>query len=300
MALKCSAGIVFWRALFYWHWYLPANFPNQTKTIENMKKLLLLMLPVLVALTSCDNYGKKLAVGESEIFYKGEGLSEKDAKALGDFLVDHELFDKKRKSSAQLIKEGNKYIVRLVMASKEVDPAVRLNIWKLQTDLSNDVFDGAEAHFALADDRFENEEILEPTSVVKLGMASVIYDSKSFKKDEAQKLVDFFKEQGLFTSDKAADVLLRTEEGSPIIRVIVDKAYLEENKETVMPVFGYWQYLLQNNIEPYKEAKMWLTTTTYEDYKKIPKLSAEEVAALEGAPSGTENTSVTETVPPAE
>ncbi len=258
-----------------------------------MKKLLLLVLPVLAVLTSCDNYGEKVAVGESEVFYKGDGVTQKDAQALGEFLKENELFVNDEKRSAQLLKEGNKYIVNLVVDKKAAAPSFRLNLWKLQSNLSNSVFAGADTRFSFTDDKFNNGDVLEATNVVKLGTASIYYDGGAIKKTDVQQLGEFLQAKGMLTEGKEADLLVRSESGAPTIRVIVDKAYMEENLELVLPAFGYWQHLVQNELPAFKKANLLLTSTAYEDYKKVPTLSAEELAQFEK--SFAETTNATQT-----
>ena len=55
-----------------------------------MRKLLMLLLPLTLILTSCnlfDNYGKKAEINDKlTVYYKGEGVTEAEAKKLGAFL----------------------------------------------------------------------------------------------------------------------------------------------------------------------------------------------------------------------
>lgn len=257
-----------------------------------MRKFLLLLLPVMVALSSCDDYGKKVAVGESEVFYKGEGVTQKDAEKVGDFLVENKLFDKKQKSSAQVTKDGDTYVVHLVMDAKTMDPGLKLNMWKLQADLSKNVFDGSDARFAFTDERLKDQETLSPVAVAKVGKTSVTYDSGDFTKKPMQNLATFLQEKGLLTADKEADILVKKDGEAPVVRIIVNKDYIKENEETVLPVFGYWQYLIQNNLPAFKKATFWLTTTEYADYKKVPVLTDEEVAKFESSQSETTATPI--------
>lgn len=256
-----------------------------------MKKRLLftLLLPAAMVISSCENYGKKLSVGESEVFYKGEGVTEKDAEKVGDFLLENKLITKKERSSAQVTKNDGAYLVHLIMDSKKMGPATKLNMWKLQSDLSAEAFGGADARFAFTDDKFNDQEVLDPVSEIKVGKASLVYNSGEFKKTAANDLADFFKEQGFLSGEKPANVFVTKEEEAPVIRIVYDKDFLEENEAKVVPVFGYLQYLIQTNYPAFKKAKLWLTTKNYEDFKKIPKLSEEEIAAFQNSQTETQS-----------
>lgn len=261
-----------------------------------MRKILLLLLPVVLLFSACDDYGKKVAVGKSEVFYKGEGVTQKDAEKVGDFLLQNKLFDKKQKSSAQVTKDGDTYIVHLVMDSKTMDPGLKLNMWKMQANLSTEVFDGADARFAFTDERLKDQETLSPVAVAKSGKTTITYDSGDFTKKPMQNLAAFLLEKGLLTADKEADILVKKDDENPVVRIIVNKDFIKENEETVMPVFGYWQYLIQHNLPELKKATLWLTTTEFADYKKVPRLTDEDVARFENSQAETSNAS-TEAAP---
>jgi hypothetical protein len=75
-----------------------------------MKKIIqpfiVLLLLVMSGLTACTNYGKKVEVAgtKGEVYYKGDGVLESDAKRLGDYLKEVGFFDNTTKKTAQLIK----------------------------------------------------------------------------------------------------------------------------------------------------------------------------------------------------
>ena len=59
-----------------------------------MKKIMLSLL-VVVALTACSNHGKKVKIEgtKAEVYYKGDGVTEDDAKKTGEFLKSVSLFN---------------------------------------------------------------------------------------------------------------------------------------------------------------------------------------------------------------
>ena len=262
-----------------------------------MKKLLLFILPVLLGLSSCNlfnNYGKKVKIGESEVFYKGEGVSEEDAEKVGDFLIKYELINKKEKSSVQVTKEDDAYVVHLIIDPEKMEKSARLNMWKLQHDLSEDVFDGKQARFAFADDKLKDLDVLEPVNRLTVGKGGIYYDNSEFKKSEAKKLGDFLQEKQYMGEEKKVDVFLIKEGDAPVVRLVVDKDLVEQNKETVIPAFSYWQSLIQNEVLD-KKARLVLTAVNYEDFKKVPKLTAEEKQAFENQLNQQENTTADQT-----
>jgi hypothetical protein len=70
-------------------------------------KPIILSLLVAVALSACTNYGKKVTIDGSkgEVYYKGDGVTEADAKKLGTYLKDViKYFNDEKKQSVQLTK----------------------------------------------------------------------------------------------------------------------------------------------------------------------------------------------------
>ena len=124
-----------------------------------MKKIILSLL-VVVSLTACTNYGKKVKVEgtKAEVYYKGEGVTEDDAKKTGKFLKEASLFNSGKGASVQITKEGEEYTIRLVYDKsiydtlKGADDAFKL----LGVKASKEVFGGKKVNVALADKGFKD------------------------------------------------------------------------------------------------------------------------------------------------
>jgi hypothetical protein len=241
-------------------------------------KTFLFILFAMACLASCnlgDNYGKKVEFGKSEVFYKGDAVSEKDAKAVGNFLKEKEWFSKESAASAQVIKEDGIYMVRLVLADpKSFKPDMRLRMWKLENDLSEDVFDGKDARFAFTDEKFKELDVLEPVGKLALGKSAIYYDNSEFRKSEAQKLGKYLEEKEYLGDEKEVDVFL-TKEEVPVVRLVVNKDLVEEKEDEIIPVFSYWHSQIQEGVLKNKKSKMILANTSMKDFKTVPKLTAE-------------------------
>lgn len=245
-----------------------------------MRKLLPLVLPLSVAIFSCDDYGKKVEIGKNEIFYKGEGVTKEQAEKTGAFLKEVSWFDDKEAGSAQITKDSNAYIVHLVSDKAKVSDALRWNLWKTQEQLSASVFNKQDARFAFADEKLKDFEILPSVDAIKSGQGTIYYEHNSFKKEEAENLAHFLEGAGYLSQDKQVDVLLRKEGGAPVVRLIVDKEALAQNEDVALLTFGYWQSLIQDAVLS-KDTKVVLTGPDFVDLKPVPPISAADKAALE-------------------
>ncbi len=245
-------------------------------------KNFLLLLAAAATLSSCNffnNYGKKVAFGESEVYYKGDGVTEADAKKLGDYLIESKILDKKSHKSVQLTNDGEDYIAHFVVDEKAFTDAVRLYWWKLQFDLGKEVFGGQPVRIALASDELKDKEVLNPIARYGIGKSSSLYyDNSEIKKSDAKKVLDFLSGVKLLGADKEADAFYQKEDGVPTVRVVVNPDKITAD---LLPVFSYWQTLLREQVFDGGKAKIVLTSTQYEDMKPLPKLTQEQRTTFE-------------------
>jgi hypothetical protein len=259
-----------------------------------MKYYILLLLSASVLLSSCDlftNHGKKVAFGKNEVYYKGDGVTEVQAQKLGEYLEEKEYFDKKNAKSIQLTKDEDDYLVHFVVDEKKITNDARLNWWKLQYDLSKDVFDDKPVRIALANEKLEDLEVLNPIARYEVGKSTLYYDNSEIKKADAKKLADFFTEIKLMGTDKESDVFYQKEKATSVVRVVVHPKNIDDD---VLVVFSYWEQLMREKVFDGKKAKSILTSTTYEDMDPLPKLTPEQREALENETTQTtDNTEAT-------
>ena len=87
-------------------------------------KPIILALFIAIALTACTNYGKKVTMEgtKGEVFYKGDGVTEADAKNLCKYLKDDiHYFGPDKSLSVQLMKsKGEGYDIRFVVDEKKL------------------------------------------------------------------------------------------------------------------------------------------------------------------------------------
>jgi hypothetical protein len=120
-----------------------------------MKKLFLLLLSASIVFSSCEDYGNKVTINDkSEVYYKGDGVSETEAKELGDFLLKQGYFTTTDDRSVQLTKDGDGYIVKFVVNEEklmqdEETAMLGFKVWQMW--IQDNVFKGAKTRLVLAD-----------------------------------------------------------------------------------------------------------------------------------------------------
>ena len=200
-----------------------------------MKKVILAIV-IAASLASCSDYGKKVKVDgtNTEIYYKGDGVTESDAKKTGDFLKKEFIQDDK-KASIQITKEGEVYTMRFVYDKKVADTLKQLDdIFKLlAAKASKDVFGGKKVNVALADDGFKDfktipydESVLKmldapPTATIDLStydhdsMGGVKFFWKGLSDDESKAIAEYIVKNGAFAGGHSE--IYMTKEGDRTI-----------------------------------------------------------------------------------
>ncbi len=166
-----------------------------------MRKFLSLLTSVLLLLTACNEYGKKVQINDkSEVYYK-ENASEAEAKKLGDFLLTKEYFNVTDERSTQLSKENDTYIVKFVVNQDKLNQdkanvMLGFKVWQMW--IQDNVFNGAKTKVILTDDQFkdieqigeftteEKSEINQQQNESEVQPATEMADSTSIKKDSIQ------------------------------------------------------------------------------------------------------------------
>ena len=107
-----------------------------------------------------DKFGDKFVIDEDEVYYK-DGPTEQEAQALLEFLLETKIFNKDGETqSAQLLKEDDTYIVKIIKGPKmgdvdELDENTIQSINQIKSLIEQNVFPGESISFHITDDRFK-------------------------------------------------------------------------------------------------------------------------------------------------
>lgn len=148
----------------------------------------------IVILCSCNNYGKRVKINDNlTVFYKGEGVTESDAKKLGAFF-ESAGWGKDGAATVQLSKDSNTYVLRLP-AKDEVYKAnrerFRLAFWLTQDEVSEAVFNGSPTRVVLTDDRLRDVDPMDAITRIEPAKGHIFYlKGRSLKPSRARELAD--------------------------------------------------------------------------------------------------------------
>ena len=195
-------------------------------------KSFILSLLIAVSLAACTNYGKKVTIEgtKGEVFYKGAGVSEADAKKLCKYLKDDiHYFDAEKKLSVQLMKsKDDGFDVRFVVDEKKLNenPEAVKSFEKIGAAMSIDLYNEKPVNIYLTDDRFKElksiphdearvKALKEPATENKLsGLTKDDFDhdaaggvnfywSKDISSDESKTIADYIVKNGSFSGGTA-------------------------------------------------------------------------------------------------
>jgi hypothetical protein len=201
-----------------------------------MKKILLILLTA-VSLSACTNYGKKIKVEgtKGEVFYKGDGVTEDDAKKTGEFLKNQNYFTADKGASVQVSKEGEAYNLRFVYnkdvydSLKGADVAFKI----IGVKASKELFGGKKVNISLANKTFkdfktipydeataksmeepnpsDNETVIKKEDYDHDTAGGINFYWKGISDEESKTIADYIVKNGAFAGGKSE--IYMTKEG---------------------------------------------------------------------------------------
>ena len=210
-----------------------------------MRKIFFILLPIVVLLTSCDDYGKKVSIGKNEVYYKGDDVKEAEAQKLGDYLKKAEWFNDSATRSVQLTKQNGAYLVHLVVDKDKVDmndKAVMNQYWLLQDQIADGAFNGAKTKIVLSDTKLKDFQSIDDLTKIVAGNFQIYLRGKDVTEVQAKKIASILEEQKYFGNAQEA-ISLEKKSGIYILNFVYDKNYYEQNKESLLTIFKMIQWL---------------------------------------------------------
>lgn len=266
-----------------------------------MKQLLLFFLPAMLVLSSCDLFesnGKKVTMGKSEVFYK-DGATEKEANALGKYLMEIGYFDSTSAKSVQVTKDNNRFAVRFVVDDKKLSTTENANtaFWIMQLGISQHVFNNEPIQLVLVDSKMKEVQKIPSIAEYKAGdNALIYYNNEAFKQVDVNSLASVFKTQGFFSYEGEKNILLTKENGSNVVRMLVNKETIGNNVDAFVPVYQLLLYELKKTAFDNNATTLYLTASdSFQDFKKIPVPTDDEVAAIRSQYNQTTTEETTQT-----
>ena len=209
-----------------------------------MKKILI-GLVAMIALASCTNHGKKIKIDgtKAEVYIKGDGVTEDDAKKAGDYLKREFLPSDDKEASMQITREGDVYTMRFVYDKKvydtlkNVDEAFKM----IAAGLSKEAFGGKKVDIALSDKHFkdyknipfdeavaksmENPDPVTADETTGLSKSDFEHDSAGgvdfywlgITDDESKRIADYIVSNGSFAGG-TAEIYMTKESGRTVLR----------------------------------------------------------------------------------
>ena len=259
-----------------------------------MRKILLCAVAVSVLLTSCDlfgNFGKKVEINEkNHVYYKGEGVTEDEAKKLGNYFVEAGAFDGKEEKSVQLSKDGDAYVVRLVIKEDVINKErerYETIFWYWQELLSENVFDGKKTKVILTDDKFKDLVTRDEMQKVKAGEDHIVYfKGKGITEKEAKEVASRFEEHQIFPYTNGS-ILLTKEKGDLFVRFLPNAEQLNADKAGYYATLANLQYLISKYVLEDTDVKLVVIDDEFNDVKDFDELTADQKTLMDMRMNGT-------------
>lgn len=150
---------------------------------------------LVLGIAGCSNYGTKMEVNGSDLFYT-DNVTKEEATKLGDFLKEIGYFKDGNKIAVQLDRDGDTYVMRFVVVDDYKDKEPYPGVFQFMgASASYSVFDGKPVAVHLTDGKLKTRETIEPEDVGKILKADKItlHYTKRVKKEDAEKTLAYLK-----------------------------------------------------------------------------------------------------------
>jgi hypothetical protein len=127
------------------------------KTNMRNFQLLLLTLIIAISISACNqNYGKEYKLDKMHnIFYKGDGVDEAQAKKLAEYLKEQEYFQDSINSTVQLVKNKDTFNLNFVVDETKLMSGYENKFLLFGAFISESVFNKAPVTIQLTNDKLE-------------------------------------------------------------------------------------------------------------------------------------------------
>ncbi len=157
---------------------------------KNLQPFIIILLLSVFSLTACSDYGKKIPISgtKAEVYYKGDGVTEADARKVGDFLKETGFVTNEKAASIQVSKVGERYVVRFVYNKDYYEKTKGLDdvFKRYGAKMSKDLFNGSKVDIALADKSFSDYKSFPYDETAAIALEQPKEDPKEDPKEETK------------------------------------------------------------------------------------------------------------------
>ncbi|HEY5407320.1 MAG TPA: hypothetical protein VIJ92_09535 [Ginsengibacter sp.] len=183
---------------------------------------------VAITLVSCSGYGHKVTFdgNHGEVYYKGDGVTEADAKAVGKFLEDADYFQKDDKTrSVQISKDSGRIQARFVVDEKAVDTVADIDksFEIIGAAMSKQVFNNTPVDVIYTDEYFKDIKKIPytPSAMAAIDLSNeleqmdkknynsnIFYYSKNIGAEKTDTIYNYLVSSGFFSKDGSVSLIV--------------------------------------------------------------------------------------------
>jgi hypothetical protein len=164
----------------------------------------------LLLIPGCSRVKQKYTVNNGEVFYR-DGVTETEAKQVGEFLVQERYFDGGRKS-VELAKNGTSYQFRVVVAPAYRNDPRALEEFRITAGrIGREVLNGAHVEVQICDDQLKTLATGEPIDIGALRVFNngQVFFNEQVAPEEADKLGKFLIKEKFFDGTRKSVQVLK-------------------------------------------------------------------------------------------
>jgi hypothetical protein len=163
----------------------------------------------------------RLTFKKGELYYNGP-VTQEQARRVGEYLVQQEVFSDEKASTVQLHQEQGLCRLRFVIDSAHADdPLVVIQFGTIGSEIARDVLGGRPIEVSVSDDHLNPIKVVPSSARLAFGKGELYY-TDPITVAEAKAIGEQLVQRGFFSDEKETSVHVSQEEGAYQLRFVID------------------------------------------------------------------------------
>jgi hypothetical protein len=166
----------------------------------------------------------RMMFGKGELYYTVP-VTREEARRVGEYLVQQQIFSDEQESTVWLLHEGGKYRLRFVISQEYAeDPITAIQFGIFGNQIARDALAGKPIEVEFADGQLNRIKTVPPSAIIEFGKCELYY-SDPVTDAEANSVGNQLVKAGYFNDGRAASVHIARENDAFQLKFVINPSY---------------------------------------------------------------------------
>ena len=202
--------------------------PRRQRSLIAVGAVAAAVIAVLGAVYLFPNRGdSRLTFKQGELYFS-EPVTGEEARRVGEYLVQQQIFSDEQPGTVQLHQEQGKYRLRFVISSEYIDnPFTAIEFGMIGNQIARDVLGGLPIEVGFIDGQLNLVKVVPLSALMKFGKGELYY-TEPVNREEANRVGGYLLQQQYYSDEQESTVWLLQEGGKYRLRFVISQEYAED------------------------------------------------------------------------